>query len=154
MGQFAQLFKVVRSSHQLRCRAICTYCVKAKYKSFCSVARLLSGVISGVLFSPFCDQEFCNPTEFNFSQWERRFNSLPDSPADFYSNNSVNSLPHLIFLHLIPQIFYKINFIFLIPGKIPVTIVDIPSIRNRTGGDHGTGYLRQLLWFLSTQSEA
>jgi hypothetical protein len=34
--------------------------------------------------------------------WERRFNSLPESPADFYSNNSVNSLPHLIFLHLIP----------------------------------------------------
>ena len=34
--------------------------------------------------------------------WERRFNSLPDSPADFYSNNNVNSLPLPIFFHLIP----------------------------------------------------
>jgi len=34
--------------------------------------------------------------------WERRFNSLPESSAGFYSNNNENSLPHLIFLHLIP----------------------------------------------------
>jgi hypothetical protein len=39
---------------------------------------------------------------FSAYLWERRFNSLPDSPVDFYSNNNVNSLPLPIFFHLIP----------------------------------------------------